>query len=130
MNPKDLLIKGGRLIDPSQKIDDNRDILIRNGKISAVGKTIDAGKTSVFDASGMIVMPGLIDMHVHLREPGNEEAETIHSGCEYAAPGGYCTLSARQLLSGGNCYKYRWRPGGGRADGGQVGTTRANDDRW
>jgi len=94
MNPKDLLIKGGRVIDPSQGIEGVLDILISKGKIKTLGKSLKAGKARVFDASGLIVMPGLIDMHAHLREPGYEEAETILSGCEAAARGGFTAVCA------------------------------------
>ncbi len=94
MNQRNLLIKGGRVIDPSQKIDEVRNILISKGLIATHGKTYKNGKAEVFDASGMIVMPGLIDMHAHLREPGNEEAETIMSGCDAAARGGFTAVCA------------------------------------
>jgi len=94
MSPKDLLIKGGRVIDPSGGIDDKRDILIKKGRIAALGEKLERDRAKVFDASGMIVMPGLIDMHAHLREPGDEEAETIVSGCDAAAWGGFTAVCA------------------------------------
>ena len=94
MNQKDLLIKGGKVIDPSQGIDSWRDVLISKGRIKALGKNLKADKAEVFDASGMLVMPGLVDMHTHLREPGFEEAETILSGCEAAARGGFTAVCA------------------------------------
>ncbi|MFC1552099.1 dihydroorotase [Candidatus Latescibacterota bacterium] len=94
MKLKDIAIKGGTVIDPSQKINGKRDILISGGVIKTVAKDIDAAKTDVIDASGKLVMPGLIDMHVHLREPGGEEAETIMSGCEAAARGGFTAICA------------------------------------
>ena len=94
MSPKDIVIRGGRVVDPSQGIDDTRDVFIRKGRIAALGKKIDTGNVGVFDASGMIVMPGLIDMHSHLREPGDEEAETIMSGCDAAARGGFTAVCA------------------------------------
>ena len=94
MNMKDLLIKGGKVIDPTQGIESIQDILISRGRIKALGENIKAGKTEVFDASGMLVMPGLIDMHAHLREPGFEEAETIMTGCEAAARGGFTAVCA------------------------------------
>ena len=84
----EILIKGGRVIDPSRNIDDVLDVLISGGKIKAVEKNIPVSAEKVIDAAGKIVMPGLIDMHTHLREPGAEEAETIESGCEAAAAGG------------------------------------------
>ena len=90
----DLLIKGGRVIDPSQGLDAVRDVLVRDGRIAALGTGLPAEGAEVFDAKGMIVLPGLIDMHTHLREPGGEEAETIRSGCEAAARGGYTAVCA------------------------------------
>lgn len=90
----EILIKGGRLIDPSRDIDDVLDVLISDGKIKSVEKNISASVAKVIDASGKIVMPGLIDMHVHLREPGAEEAETIESGCNAAAAGGFTAVCA------------------------------------
>ena len=92
-----MLLKGGRVIDPSQKIDDILDVLIEGGKIAAVsrnlvddgkGKKKDTGLT-VLDLKGKIVVPGLIDMHTHLREPGYEYKETIASGSEAAVAGGF-----------------------------------------
>ncbi len=94
MTSDTILIKGGKLIDPAQKISGKRDILIAGGSIKSIGKDIPAGKARVIDASDMLVMPGLIDMHTHLREPGEEEAETILSGCEAAARGGFTAVCA------------------------------------
>lgn len=102
---KRLLIKGGRVIDPGH-LDDLMDITIENGKITAIGEALgdtDSASTEtspdnidrIIDASGKIVVPGLIDMHVHLREPGHEYKETILSGSRAAAAGGFtgvCTM--------------------------------------
>jgi dihydroorotase len=87
-----LLIKNGRVIDPANKIDDSLDILIEGGKISKVGKSIDAKAETVIDAAGKIVMPGIVDMHVHLREPGREDKETVFSGTMAAAKGGVTSV--------------------------------------
>ncbi len=87
-----LLIKNGRVIDPANKIDDNLDILIEGEKISRVGKSIDTKAETVIDATGKIVMPGIIDMHVHLREPGREDKETVFSGTMAAAKGGVTSV--------------------------------------
>jgi dihydroorotase len=84
-----LLIKNGRVIDPSSGIDRIADLLIVNGVISSEKPPADA---RVFDASGSIVAPGFIDMHVHLREPGIEHAETIETGGKAAAAGGFTTI--------------------------------------
>lgn len=89
---KDILIQGGRVIDPSQELDGVRDVLVRDGRIAEIGNDVPDNGVDVFDASGMLVMPGLIDMHSHLREPGGEESETIRSGCEAAARGGYTAV--------------------------------------
>jgi dihydroorotase len=89
-----LLIKGGRVIDPSADFDALADVLIRNGRIEAVGNNLKAGEAQVFDATGAIVAPGFIDMHVHLREPGIEHAETIETGAKAAAAGGFTTICA------------------------------------
>ncbi len=94
---RSLTIIDGRLIDPSQGIDDLRDVLIADGKIAEVrapGKS--SGKAdgeTIIDAAGKIVCPGLIDMHVHLREPGHEDEETIASGCAAAVAGGFTSIA-------------------------------------
>lgn len=89
-----ILIKNGQVIDPINKIDAVMDILIENNKISKVAKNIKAEVKTVIDASGKIVAPGIIDMHVHLREPGREDKETIASGTAAAAKGGITTVLA------------------------------------
>ena len=98
-----ILIRNGRVIDPSQELDGICDVLIENGKIrefqkKARNKGQDAEKNSkfkiqnskleIFDAAGMLVFPGLVDMHVHLREPGFEYKETIKTGTEAASEEG------------------------------------------
>ena len=89
----ELVIKNGRIIDPANKIDQIGDILIRAGKIAQVGKVDSQNKAQrVIDAAGLIVAPGLIDMHVHLREPGDEEEETIASGSAAAVAGGFTAV--------------------------------------
>lgn len=87
-----LLIKNGRVIDPASGLDAVRDVAIENGLFAAVGESLDSTGAEVFDASGLIVAPGFIDMHVHLREPGFEYAETIESGARAAAAGGFTTI--------------------------------------
>jgi dihydroorotase len=87
-----LLIKNGRVIDPASKLDKISDVLIDGDKIAGVGESLDSSGAEIFDASGMIVAPGFIDMHVHLREPGFEHAETIESGSRAAAAGGFTSV--------------------------------------
>ncbi|HOI16564.1 MAG TPA: dihydroorotase [Geobacteraceae bacterium] len=90
----DLLIKGGRVIDPSQGLDEKLDILVVDGKIKEIGKKLTTGKgVEAIDAKGMIVSPGLIDMHVHLRDPGLEYKEDIVTGTRAAAAGGFTSVA-------------------------------------
>jgi dihydroorotase len=90
----DLLIKGGRILDPSQGLDEKLDVLVADGKIAEIGKKLTAGKgIEVIDAKGMIVVPGLIDMHVHLRDPGLEYKEDIVTGTRSAAAGGFTSVA-------------------------------------
>jgi dihydroorotase len=90
----DLLIKGGRVIDPSQGIDDTLDVLVQDGKIKELGKGLAAAKdVEVINADGLLVTPGLIDMHVHLRDPGPEYKEDIITGTKAAAAGGFTSIA-------------------------------------
>lgn len=82
-----LVIKNGTIINPAKKQHETGDVLIENGKILSVGGSYE-GEAEVYDAAGKFVMPGLIDMHVHLREPGQEAKEDIHTGTQAAAAGG------------------------------------------
>ncbi len=93
-----LVIKNGRFIDPANSLDEPRDVLVHKGIIKAIESpgniSFDAGeKPSVIDAKGCVVCPGLIDMHVHFREPGFEYKETITSGCQSAAAGGFTSVA-------------------------------------
>src|SRR5262249_2505210 len=89
----DLVVKNGRLVDPARKIDAVANIVIRSGKIQSIGSAT-IPEVAVFDATGLIVAPGFFDIHVHLREPGTEEAETIASGGAAAAAGGFTAVAA------------------------------------
>ena len=94
VSPGLLLIRGGRIIDPASGRDEIGDLLIENGLIADSGRKVP-GDTKVIDAGGMIVAPpGLIDMHVHLREPGGNQKETIASGTRAAAAGGFTSVLA------------------------------------
>jgi dihydroorotase len=87
-----ILIRNGRVIDPSSNTDRVADVMIVDGRIAAVAPNLSSPGAEVFDANGMIVAPGFIDMHVHLREPGFEHAETIESGSRAAAAGGFTSI--------------------------------------
>src|SRR5437763_11707479 len=87
-----LVIKNGRVVDPSQDLDRVCDVGIEDGVIQHIGDAIPAKGAEEFDASGLIVAPGFIDMHVHLREPGFEYAETIETGARAAAAGGFTSI--------------------------------------
>jgi dihydroorotase len=89
-----LLIKNGRVIDPSSKTDARLDVLIDRGKISKLAPSITAPDALSLDADGCIVAPGFIDLHCHLREPGGEISETIESGTQSAARGGFTAVCA------------------------------------
>ncbi len=91
--PDALLVRGGRIIDPSQEIDKTANLLIKEGKIAWLGEgNPPEDDYAVLDAGGLIVCPGLIDMHCHLRQPGGEKKETIASGTWAAARGGFTTV--------------------------------------
>jgi dihydroorotase len=88
-----LLLTGGRVVDPANQFDAIADVLILNGKISAIGKKLSApAGVETFDATGKIVSPGLIDLHVHFREPGQTAKENIASGTAAAARGGFTSV--------------------------------------
>ncbi len=87
-----LVIKNGRVLDPANGTDGVMDVGIENGLFAAIGHGVETAGAEVFDATGMCVAPGFIDMHVHLREPGFEYAETIESGSNAAAAGGFTTI--------------------------------------
>lgn len=87
-----ILIKNGRVINPAEKRDEITDILVENGKIAKIADNIDTVVDEVIDAAGCYVMPGLIDLHVHLRDPGLTYKEDIETGGQAAANGGYTTI--------------------------------------
>jgi dihydroorotase len=97
---KPILMRGGRVVDPSSGVDADRDLLLKDGRVSAIdapGKLNGAVKqeaAEVFDAKGLVIAPGLVDIHVHLREPGQGYKETIASGTAAAAAGGFTAVCA------------------------------------
>ncbi len=88
-----LAVRNGRLIDPARGLDRVADLLVEDGRIVEIGK-LDELDAATFDASGLVVAPGFFDIHVHLREPGTEEAETIRTGAAAAAAGGFTAVAA------------------------------------
>jgi dihydroorotase len=90
---KKLLIKGGKVVSPADDLNEELDLLVGDGKVTEVAEEIDAPEAEVIDATDKIVTPGLIDMHVHLREPGFEHKEDIKSGTESAAAGGFTSVA-------------------------------------
>ena len=87
-----IAIRGGRILDPGRGLDLVGDVLIRDGRIAAVGPGVAAEAGRIIDAVGLIVCPGLVDIHCHLRDPGFEHKETIETGTRAAARGGFTTV--------------------------------------
>src|SRR5580658_4657773 len=88
-----VLLRNGRLIDPSRNLDTVTDLWLANGTIVGTGSQPGLTAKRTIDCTGTIVSPGLIDMHVHLREPGREEDETIHTGSAAAVAGGVTSVA-------------------------------------
>lgn len=88
-----VLLKGGRVMNPAEDFDEIADILMEDGKIKEIAKDIAAGDADVYDVSGKLVTPGLIDLHVHFREPGQEAKEDFESGSKAAVAGGFTTVA-------------------------------------
>jgi dihydroorotase len=90
-----ILLRGGRVVDPSQNLDQVADLLIMNGRVEAVGQNLGAPDgAQVIGLGGRVVAPGLIDLHVHFREPGQEDLETVATGAMAAVAGGFTTVCA------------------------------------
>ncbi|MBK7992695.1 MAG: dihydroorotase [Blastocatellia bacterium] len=87
-----LLIKNGLVIDPSRYFEEVSDVLIEDGQIAGVFPNIEIADAQIFDATGLVVAPGFIDLHTHLREPGREDKETIETGAKAAAAGGFTSI--------------------------------------
>ncbi|HEU5185563.1 MAG TPA: dihydroorotase [Gemmatimonadaceae bacterium] len=92
---RDVLLRGGRILDPSQRIDERGDLLLRNGVIEARDRSLGTPDgAEVIECDGAVVAPGFIDVHCHLREPGREDVETIATGARAAAAGGFAAVCA------------------------------------
>lgn len=89
-----LMIKGGRVLDPATNTDQIADIYIEDGSVKKIGKKLKDHADEIIDATGKYVMPGFVDLHVHLRDPGQTEKETVETGAAAAAKGGYTTIMA------------------------------------
>jgi len=92
-----LAIRGGHLVDPAAGVDLPKDILLKDGRVAEIaspGKLKSANGADVLDATGLTVAPGLVDIHVHLREPGHTHKETIATGTAAAAAGGFTAVAA------------------------------------
>lgn len=95
MSTRPIILRGGRVLDPSRNVDERADVLIVDGKIeSAAGKIGSKDDAETIDCSGLIVSPGFIDVHCHLREPGREDVETVETGARAAAAGGFTAVCA------------------------------------
>src|SRR3989344_1466864 len=94
-----ILIKNGRVIDPKNKIDKVLDILVADGVIKKIAKKITEASSETIDATGLLVTPGLVDLQVHLREPGREDKETIETGSRAALSGGITSVVAMPNLT-------------------------------
>jgi dihydroorotase len=92
--PARILLKGGRVVDPALGFDGVTDVLVEDGDVREVGLSLKADGASVLDCDGLVVAPGLVDLHTHLREPGREDKETVESGARAGAVGGYTAVSA------------------------------------
>lgn len=88
-----MLLKNGHVVDPAQNLNGKADILLEGDKIVAVGPELAADGAQIVDLTGRVVMPGFVDMHVHLREPGREDKETIATGCQAAIHGGFTSIA-------------------------------------
>lgn len=93
MNRQPLLLRGGRVIDPSQGLDTVSDVLLKEGKVEAIGRNLSVTDAETLDVSGLVVSPGWVDIHTHLREPGGAHKETIRTGTQAAAAGGFTSVA-------------------------------------
>ncbi|HEX2149755.1 MAG TPA: amidohydrolase family protein, partial [Actinomycetota bacterium] len=88
----ELLFTGGRLIDPLSGTDTTSDVRVSGGRVVEIGSGLSSGNSETIDISGAVICPGFIDLHVHLREPGREDEETVSTGSAAAARGGFTAV--------------------------------------
>jgi dihydroorotase len=88
------LFRGARVVDPASGRDEVTDVMVQDGRVAAIGERLDRRGAAVLDCDGLVLAPGLVDLHTHLREPGREDKETVETGCRAAATGGYTAVSA------------------------------------
>src|SRR5947209_16499265 len=91
---ENLVVRGARVLDPAQGVDEILDVRIDNGVVSALGTELEPNSHRVLEADGLVLAPAFVDPHVHLRTPGREDEETIASGTAAAARGGFCAILA------------------------------------
>ncbi len=89
-----VLLRGARVVDPASGRDGTADVLVREGAVAEVGTGLSPAGVAVLDCDGLVLAPGLVDLHAHLREPGREDRETVETGCRAAALGGYTAVAA------------------------------------
>jgi dihydroorotase len=89
-----VLFRGARLVDPASRHDGPADVLVEDDTVAEVGERLDAGRADVIDCDGLVIAPGLVDLHTHLREPGREDKETVETGTRAAAAGGFTAVCA------------------------------------
>src|SRR5712691_8930635 len=91
---ENIVVRGARVLDPAQGVDEILDVRIDNGVVAALGTELEPNSHRVLEADGLVLAPAFVDPHVHLRTPGREDEETIASGTAAAAAGGYCVILA------------------------------------
>ena len=129
-----LLIQNARIVDPSQGLDGVASLLLEDGKVAGIGQALPSEGAQVIDATGLVAAPGLVDLHVHLRDPGLTHKEDVYTGCRAAAAGGVTSLLAMPntkpamdspetclLYTSGGCPL--GHPGCGAVDQGILGRT-------
>ena len=92
--PERILLAGARVVDPAADRDEVLDVLVADGRVASVERAASREGATVIDCSGLVLAPGLVDLHAHLREPGREDKETVETGTRAAAVGGYTAVTA------------------------------------